>query len=82
MGFVYKHKNTKKSETPVLKQILDLIPKHILNTAINIYKSNKHCSVYKTYDQLVATMFGQLNKCLSLCEIAIGLSADEKIISF
>ena len=80
MGFIYGHKNTKKSDKPVLKQIIDLIPKHILTTSIGAYQSDKHCSAYKTYDQLTSTMFGQLNKCMSLREISLGLSINEKLI--
>ncbi len=74
------HKNTKKSDKPLLKQILELIPNHILQNSIRIHQSNKGCSTYKTYDQLVAMTFGQLNKCLSLREINLGLSVDEKLI--
>ena len=80
MGFLPRHKNTKKSEKPLLAQILELIPNHILKDSIRINQSDKGCSTYKTYDQLVAMIFGQLNKCLSLREINLGLSVDEKLI--
>ncbi len=63
----------KKENKPILNQIIDLIPKHILQQNINKHKSNKYCSKYFSYDQLVSMMFGQLNKCLSLREISIGL---------
>lgn len=74
------HKNIKKSDTPLFGQLLELIPKHILITSIDKYKSDKHCSSYKTYDQLVSMMFGQLNKCTSHREICIGMSGDEKFL--
>ncbi len=80
MGFLPPHKNTKKSEKPLLAQILELIPNHILQDSIRINQTDKGCSTYKTYDQLVAMTFGQLNKCLSLREINLGLSVDEKLI--
>ena len=80
MGFLPLHKNTKKSEKPLLAQILELIPNHILQDSIRINQSDKGCFTYKTYDQLVAMIFGQLNKCLSLREINLGLSVDEKLI--
>lgn len=80
MGFLPPHKNTKKSDKPLLSQILGLLPKHILCNSIRVHKADKGCSTYKTYDELVAMMFGQLNKCLSLREISLGLSADEKLI--
>lgn len=74
------HKNTKKSDKPLLKQILELIPRHLLLDSIRQNQSDKGCSAYKTYDQLVAMTFGQLNKCNSLREISLGLSVDEKLI--
>ena len=80
MGFLPPHKNTKKSEKPLFGQILELIPNHILKDSIRIHQSDKGCHRYKTYDQLVAMTFGQLNKCLSLREINLGLSVDEKLI--
>ncbi len=80
MGFLPPHKNTKKSEKPLLAQILELMPNHILRDSTRINQSDKGCSTYKTYDQLVAMIFGQLNKCLSLREINLGLSVDEKLI--
>lgn len=80
MGFNQQHKNTKKSDKPLLGQIIDLIPGHILVSAIDSYQSDKGCSKYKTYDQFVAMTFGQLNKCLSLREINLGLGIDEKLL--
>ena len=80
MGFLPPHKNTKKTDKPLFAQILELIPNHILQDAIRVNQSDKGCSTYKTYDQLVAMTFGQLNKCLSLREINLGLSVDEKLI--
>ena len=80
MGFNQQYKNTKKSDKPLLGQIIDLIPGHILVSAIDSYQSDKGCSKYKTYDQFVAMTFGQLNKCLSLREINLGLGIDEKLL--
>lgn len=74
------HKNTKKSESPLFKQLLDLIPRHILVGSVSKNQSDKGCSAYKTYDQLVSMIFGQLNRCLSLREIALGLGVDEKLV--
>lgn len=80
MGFVLPHKNTKKSDTTLFKQILDLVPKHIFQDAVHLYGLDKGCSTYKAYDQFVAMIFGQLNKCLSLREISLGLGSDEKLL--
>lgn len=70
----------KKSKKPLLSQILDLVPKHIFNDCIRQYRSDKHCSCYLTYDQFVSMMFGQLNKCLTLREIAQGISVTPEFI--
>ncbi len=73
MAFFRRSKNTKK---PLFRQILSLIPKHILNFQIQKHKSDKGCNKYKTYDQLVTIIFGQLNKCYSLSSISCGLSVN------
>ncbi len=71
----------KKSESPIFKQILDLIPYSVLRAAINKLKSDKSCSKYFTKDQLVSMLFGQLNKCLSLREIAMGIDQSPEFLS-
>ena len=70
----------KKSDIPLLGQIIKLIPLSVMIKCVNIYQSDKHCSVYKTYDQLVALLFGQLNKCLSLREVTMGLGLSPEIL--
>ena len=50
----------KKSDSPLFGQIIKLIPRHLLIKCVDIYHSDKHCSAYKTYDQLVSLLFGQL----------------------
>lgn len=71
---------SKKSDSPLFGQIIKLIPKYLLIKCVDIYKTDKHCSSYKTYDQLVALLFGQLNKCLSLREITMGLGLTPETI--
>ena len=72
------HKRSKNTKKPVLRQILDLIPHHLLRNQINKFKSDKGCHKYKTFDQLVALMFGQLGKYYTLSDISSGLSISEK----
>ena len=71
----------KKSDSPVFKQILDMIPRSLLRKAIHKYKSDKSCSAYFTNDELVSMMFGQLNKCLSLREIAMGIDQSPEFLA-
>jgi len=73
-------KVTKKSEKPLFKEIVDMIPFGILSKMTVHYKSDKHCSTYKVYDQLCSMMFGQLNNCHSLREIALGIDQSPEFL--
>jgi len=71
----------KKSEKPILKQIIDLIPQKLFFKCVTNNQSDKWCSAYFTYDQLVSGLFGQLNRCLSLREIAMGIDQSPEFLS-
>lgn len=77
MGLFRRNKNTNK---PVIKQIIDLVPRWILNSCTKQHQSDKGCSKYKTYDQFVALTFGQLNKCYTLSDISTGIGVSETFI--
>ena len=77
MGLFRRNKNNNK---PLIRQILDLVPRWIFNSCTNTYQSDKGCSKYKTYDQFVALTFGQLNKCQSLNDISAGIGVSEIFI--
>ena len=68
------HRRSKNNKKPILRQVLDLIPAHLLRRSINKFQADKGCHKYKTYDQLVALSFGQLGKCYTLSDISCGLS--------
>jgi len=78
MGLFRRSKNTNR---PLLGQILALIPNHLLRFQVLRHQSDKGCSKYKTYDQLVALIFGQLNKCYTLTDISCGLSVSGTFLS-
>jgi len=78
MGLFRRSKNTNQ---PLLGKILALIPRHLLQSQILKHQSDKGCSKYKTYDQLVALIFGQLNKCYTLTDISCGLSISGTFLS-
>ncbi|MEX0595268.1 MAG: IS4 family transposase, partial [Candidatus Paceibacterota bacterium] len=78
MSLFRRNKNNKK---PVIRQIIDLIPRFLLARSINRYQSDKYCHKYKTYDQLVALLFGQLCKCSTLEDISVGIGVSETFIS-
>lgn len=77
MGLFSRNKNNKK---PLVRQIIDLVPREILNACIQGYNSDKGCSKYKTHDQFVAMSFGQLNKCSTLSDISTGIGVSEIFI--
>ena len=73
-------KVNKKSDKPIFKEIIDMIPPSLFNKTVSHFKSDKHCSTYKTYDQLCSMMFGQLNNCHSLREIALGIDQSPEFL--
>jgi hypothetical protein len=78
MGLFRRNKNNNK---PLLGQILDLVPRWILESCIKKHESDKGCSKYKTYDQFVALTFGQLNKCYTLSDISAGIGVCQSFIN-
>jgi hypothetical protein len=78
MGLFKRSKNT---NTPLIRQILDLVPSWMLSRCAEAHKSDKGCSKYNTLDQFVALTFGQLNKCFTLSDISTGIGVSETFIS-
>jgi len=77
MGLFRRNKNNNK---PIIKQIIDLVPRWIFNNCVQKHNSDKGVSKYRTYDQFVALTFGQLNKCQSLNDISAGIGVTEIFI--
>src|SRR5690554_7279658 len=77
MGLFRRNKNNNK---PIIKQIIDLIPAHLIQKVTQRYQSDKGRSKYRTYDQLVSLLFGQLNKCHTLEDISVGIGASKTFI--
>ncbi len=77
MGLFRRIKNNKK---PLIRQIIDLIPRWVFDSCTKQHQSNKGCSKYMAYDQLVALTFGQLNKCYTLSDISTGIGVCETLI--
>jgi len=78
MGLFRRNKNTNK---PLIRQIIDLVPRWMIESCAKQCKSDKGCSKYKTYDQFVALTFGQLNKCYTLSDISTGIGVSELFIT-
>jgi hypothetical protein len=77
MGLFRRNKNIKK---PVIRQIIDLVPRWMIESCAKKHHSDKGCSKYKTYDQFVALIYGQLNKCYTLNDISTGIGVSETFI--
>lgn len=77
MGLFRRNKNIKK---PVIRQVIDLVPRWMIESCVKKHKSDKGCSKYKTYDQFVALIYGQLNKCYTLNDISTGIGVSETFI--
>ena len=54
MGLFRRNKNIEK---PVIRQIIDLVPRLMIETCAKKHKSDKGCSKYKTYDRFVAIAY-------------------------
>lgn len=78
MSLFRRNKNNNK---PLIRQVIDLIPRHLLSKSIKRFESDKYCHKYKTYDQLVALLFGQLCKCGTLEDISVGIGVSQTFIS-
>jgi len=74
-------RRTKNNHTPLISQILSLIPVWMLASVVKTQQSDKFCHRYLTKDQLVAQLFGQLNKCSTLQDISTGIAVSETFIA-
>ena len=77
MGLIRRNKNIKK---PVIRQIIELVPRWMITSCTKKHSSYKGCSKYKTYDQFVALTYGQLNKCYTLNDISTRIGFSETFI--
>ena len=77
MGLFRRIKNNNK---PVIRQIIDLIPPHLVRGSVRKFKSDKYCHKYKTCDQLVSLLFGQLCRCSTLEDISVGIGVSKTFI--
>ena len=77
MGHFIRCKNNSK---PLIRQIIDFVHRWMLESSSKQFKGDKGCSKYITYDQFVSMTFRQLNKCLTLSDISIGIGLSTTFI--
>lgn len=73
-------RRNKSNDRPVIGQIIDLIPGRLLRSTVQKHRSDKYCHRYRTRDQLVALLFGQLCRCSTLEDISVGIGVSGTFI--
>ena len=74
-------KHSKNNNKPVIRQVLDLVPRWLFESCTNTYKTDKGTSKYKTWDQFVALTFGRLSKYQCLSDISVDIGVNEVFIN-
>lgn len=64
------------SGQPVFTQLLNLIPRHLVQTLSLKHGSNRYCKFFMAYDHLVSMLYAGFFQCTSLRELTTGLQAN------
>ena len=77
------NKSNNFSGSPIIKQILNLIPRSLVNRTADQEKANYRCKKFFAYDHLVAMLVTALSGCTSLRELeTIYLACEGKLSHF
>ena len=60
---------------PIFKQIMNLIPKVVVDKVAFNHQSDRYCKSFSTMDELVTLLFGVFERCDSAREVCDGMSA-------
>ncbi len=60
---------------PILKQIVDILPRELFDRLVLEHKSDRYYKMYDSWTQLTTLLFGILSRCDSTTEIACGMQA-------
>ena len=60
---------------PVFSQLINLIPRSIINSTVNEFDSDRYVKRFMTYDHLITMLYCCFQKCESLRELTLGLQA-------
>ena len=71
------NKSTHFSGQPVVKQLLNLLPRSIINKTALKHRSDRYYKKFKTYEHLVTMLYATLSGVSSLRELATILLACE-----
>lgn len=66
---------------PIFNQVLNFIPRNLVDASARTLKADRYCKHFGTYDHLVTMLYAVLNQCTSLREVTTGLLAWEARIA-
>src|SRR5215213_8015011 len=73
-------KSTFFTGQPIFNQILNFIPRSMVNSVAGECQSDRYCKYFKTYEHLVTMLYAIYNQCTSIREVTTGLLAWERRI--
>ena len=75
------NKSTFFSGQPILSQIIQLMPRILLNNLASKHKADHYYKTFKSYDHLIAMLYACFHNCTSLREVTTGLEASYNKLS-
>ena len=60
---------------PIFKQVLNLIPREVVNRVIYKHQGDRYCKSFSTWDELTTLLFGVFERCDSAREVCDGMAA-------
>src|SRR5687768_535865 len=71
------NKSTFFTGQPVFTQLVKLLPKEVIYSAVKKYESDRYCKKFDTYHHLITMLFACYQQCTSLREVTTGMRACE-----
>lgn len=75
------NKSTHFSGHPIIKQLLNLLPRHLVNRTANSFDSDRYYKTCKTYEHLVSMLYASISGVSSLRELSTVMLACEGKLS-
>jgi hypothetical protein len=75
------NKSTHFSGHPIIKQLLNLLPRHLVNRTVKSFDSDRYYKTCKTYEHLVSMLYGAISGVSSLRELSTVMLACEGKLS-
>jgi hypothetical protein len=65
---------------PIFNQVLNFVPRSLVNGVVRETKADHYCKSFKTHEHLVTMLYAIFNQCTTLREVTTGLLAWDKRI--